>query len=290
MDYCLTLHRTKTVPQEDIGVISPYSMQVSKIKDLLEANGLSDIEVGTVELFQGREKRAIITSTVRSKPSPIDSRGAKDLGFLTDFRRFNVTVTRAKELLVVIGNLECLSQDFYWRELIRYAHGNRALVPLMEDDTPFLEADKDVQTLRLADHLEKLGLFTPLDIHARLLDVDFGELRERCAWTGERESRLAWRQGPVKWIGPSNIVCVCGKAWVEKSKYSVIKEEFGDMQSFMETCHLKQSEDGFREANAFVDVLNGLDRDRWLREHQRCHLAMSDLPSDETLLMCLACL
>ena len=79
-------------------------------------------------------------------------------------------------------------------------------------------------------------------------------------------------------------------AWIEKSKYSVIKEEFGDMQSFMETCHLKQSEDGFREANAFVDVLSGLDRDRWLREHQRCHLALSDLPSDETLLMCLACL
>ena len=73
---------------------------------------IDGITVGSVEKFQGNERRVIILSTVKS------GYGRKDLGFLTDYQRMNVAVTRAKELLIVIGNPVLLKKDENWRELI----------------------------------------------------------------------------------------------------------------------------------------------------------------------------
>lgn len=76
---------------EDIGVISPYSGQVDLIK------GLVDVEVKSVDGFQGREKEIIVISLVRSNSDGV-------VGFLSDFRRLNVAVTRAKRKLIVVGD------------------------------------------------------------------------------------------------------------------------------------------------------------------------------------------
>lgn len=77
------------------------------------AVGIDEILVGTVEEFQGNERRVIIISTVRC--------ASRSFGFLNDYQRFNVAITRAKELLIVIGNPELLMRDKNWRELIRFA-------------------------------------------------------------------------------------------------------------------------------------------------------------------------
>lgn len=92
------------IREEDIGIITPYKQQVLKIKQTLENEGMPDIKVGSVEQFQGQEKEVIIISTVRStiKHNEIDR--VHCLGFLSNFRRFNVAVTRAISLLVIIGN------------------------------------------------------------------------------------------------------------------------------------------------------------------------------------------
>ena len=105
------------MPQDEIGVITPYKKQQQKILRLFQAKGLGDIEVGTVEIFQGREKRVVVACCVRSKPAYLDFSKRKDLGFLVDFRRWNVTVTRAKELLVVVANPNLMANDPYWRDL-----------------------------------------------------------------------------------------------------------------------------------------------------------------------------
>jgi superfamily I DNA and/or RNA helicase len=86
---------------------------VKLIKDLvcpwLRKIGLkgNDIEVNTVDGFQGREKEIIIFSCVRSNDS-------QSLGFLTDERRMNVAITRAKEYLFVFGNAATLSSNSVW--------------------------------------------------------------------------------------------------------------------------------------------------------------------------------
>ena len=66
------------------------------------------IEVNTVDGFQGREKDIIILSTVRTT----------NLGFLVDYRRMNVAITRPRHFLWVIGNEAALSKDELWRGLI----------------------------------------------------------------------------------------------------------------------------------------------------------------------------
>jgi superfamily I DNA and/or RNA helicase len=64
-----------------------------------ESSHNDGIIIGSVERFQGNERKVIILSTVRSK--------GEGMGFLEDYQRFNVAITRAKELLLVIG------KDYY---------------------------------------------------------------------------------------------------------------------------------------------------------------------------------
>ncbi|XP_059053363.1 putative helicase mov-10-B.1 [Achroia grisella] len=106
------------VPQNDIGVISPYTRQVHKIRDWLEVEGYNNIEVGTVEAFQGKEKRVIILTTVRSKCDFTKSVGKFKIGFLSDPKRFNVALTRAKAKTIIIGNPMNLQRNAMWNAYI----------------------------------------------------------------------------------------------------------------------------------------------------------------------------
>ncbi|KAG7817540.1 hypothetical protein KL928_003439 [Ogataea angusta] len=95
------------VKQGDIGIISPYSAQVSNLRRLLREeteHPLPDIEISTVDGFQGREKEVIILSLVRSNDS-------HDVGFLNDHRRMNVSISRAKRQLCVVGDMETISES-----------------------------------------------------------------------------------------------------------------------------------------------------------------------------------
>jgi len=83
--------------EEWIGVISPYDDQI----DLLKRRIQYDVEVHTVDGYQGREKEIIIISFVRSNPHG-------ELGFLTDLRRLNVSLTRGRRKLIAVGDSETL--------------------------------------------------------------------------------------------------------------------------------------------------------------------------------------
>ena len=91
------------------------------------------MEVDTVEKFQGREKRVVLFSVVRSNPSEQAAHGPKDgdahppvadaiheIGFVENWRRLNVGISRAQSLMVVIGNALTLSTaSDTWLELVR---------------------------------------------------------------------------------------------------------------------------------------------------------------------------
>lgn len=106
----------KKVAAKDIGIISPYAAQRERLK-LIYTNG---VEIGTVEYFQGREKLVVILSTVRSKTATV--------GFLKNEKRLNVALTRAKALLIVIGNPETLGKNIFWRRFISMCFTKKACV------------------------------------------------------------------------------------------------------------------------------------------------------------------
>ena len=68
------------------------------------------VTVGTTEEFQGQERKVIILSTVRSSPEYVNIDTQYRLGFLADSKRFNVAITRAQALLIVVGNPRILIQ------------------------------------------------------------------------------------------------------------------------------------------------------------------------------------
>ena len=85
-----------------VGVITGYSAQVGRLRGLIDTadsqkwEGTS-IDIATVDAFQGRECDVVIYSTVRSNPQ-------RRIGFLRDYRRINVALSRARELLVIVGD------------------------------------------------------------------------------------------------------------------------------------------------------------------------------------------
>jgi len=84
-----------TPPQ--IGVITPYQSQVALLTSLLRSTYGPELEIGTVDGMQGREKEAVVMSLVRSNDK-------REVGFLKDERRLNVAMTRARRHLCVVGD------------------------------------------------------------------------------------------------------------------------------------------------------------------------------------------
>ena len=90
--------------------ISPYSGQVAAAKEQL-AKGL---RISTIDSFQGQEKETVIVSLVRSNDEGV-------IGFLKDYRRMNVAITRAKEQLFVIGDSATIGADPFYNQFLTYA-------------------------------------------------------------------------------------------------------------------------------------------------------------------------
>lgn len=149
-----------------VAVIAPYKAQVNAIKRALRDDARlaelqrerrrddAEIEVNSVDGFQGREKDIVIFSAVRSNmrraldalpgdrndgtdaastisgttSSSAGGRGAgSSIGFVADERRLNVAITRAKRLLIVVGNAGTLATDLTWRAMIQNLRQRRSV-------------------------------------------------------------------------------------------------------------------------------------------------------------------
>lgn len=112
---CLIL-KENGFAEEEITILSPYRAQVRLLGERLRAAGLHSIAVSTIDSFQGRENRCILLGFVRS-----NFEGKS--GFLKESRRINVGMTRARDLLLCIGDSSTLSEDPFLSKLIRFAEG-----------------------------------------------------------------------------------------------------------------------------------------------------------------------
>jgi len=109
------------IKKEDLGVITPYKNQAQALRRILEEG----IEVDTVDGYQGREKEVIVISFVRSSKE-------KELGFLTDLRRLNTALTRAKRKLICIGDKKTLAAHPVYGRLLDFIKKEGGLFPTDE--------------------------------------------------------------------------------------------------------------------------------------------------------------
>ncbi|KAG9103867.1 hypothetical protein FRC06_007396 [Ceratobasidium sp. 370] len=123
-EYVLMLRdlRRPHITTADIGIITPYNQQVRRIRQMLRGSPGDGIKVGSVEEFQGQERKVIIVSTVRSSANQIEFDLRHTLGFVANDRRFNVTMTRAQALLIIVGDASVLGLDPLWRSFLTYIH------------------------------------------------------------------------------------------------------------------------------------------------------------------------
>jgi len=101
-----------------IGVISPYRGQATLLKELVALDEVlqpfsQNIQVQTIDSFQGQEKDIIYISLTRSNHD-------QQIGFLADVRRMNVAMTRAKKKLIIIGDSSTVGNNKFYKELIDY--------------------------------------------------------------------------------------------------------------------------------------------------------------------------
>lgn len=137
------------VQPSDIGIITPYEGQRSYVVSSMQTNGTfkkenyKEIEVASVDAFQGREKDFIVLSCVRSN----DHQG---IGFLSDPRRLNVALTRAKYGCVILGNPKVLSKHPLWHYLLLHFKERNCLVegPLSNLQISLLQFSRPKQTYR----------------------------------------------------------------------------------------------------------------------------------------------
>lgn len=119
------------VSMNELGIVTPYQAQVKALQNVFSSMGITmkayseegeedmsdGIEVKSVDGFQGREKDVIVFSAVRSNDNG-------NVGFLSDFRRLNVAMTRARRGMIVIGSFSTLKNDPYWSSWIDFMNAH----------------------------------------------------------------------------------------------------------------------------------------------------------------------
>ncbi len=98
-----------------VGIIAPYKAQVNLLQDIFKGGDYEgvNLSVNTIDSFQGQERDVVYISLVRS-----NEKG--DIGFLSDIRRMNVAMTRAKKKLVVIGDSGTIGQHEFYAAFLDY--------------------------------------------------------------------------------------------------------------------------------------------------------------------------
>ena len=112
------------LPGKDLAIIAPYAGQVRLLRSLGERH--RQVEIDTVDGFQGREKEVILISLVRSNTMG-------EIGFLADRRRMNVALTRARRKLIVVGNSATLGSHPFYSAMLEYFENHDAYGTIWED-------------------------------------------------------------------------------------------------------------------------------------------------------------
>ena len=114
-----------------LAVLTPYDAQVGELRQRLADVVTAGLEVGSIDGFQGREKEAIVVDLVRSNDDA-------DIGFLSDVRRMNVALTRARRFLLVIGDSATIGGHPFYAAFLEAIEAYGTWVSSFADEAPDL--------------------------------------------------------------------------------------------------------------------------------------------------------
>ncbi|KAG7542768.1 P-loop containing nucleoside triphosphate hydrolase [Arabidopsis thaliana x Arabidopsis arenosa] len=151
----LIYHRLVTMYPElksssQLAIISPYNYQVKTFKDrfkeMFGTEAEKVVDINTVDGFQGREKDVAIFSCVRA-----NDKG--QIGFLSNSRRMNVGITRAKSSVLVVGSAATLKSDPLWKNLIESAEQRNRLFKVSKPLNNFF-SEENLETMKVTENME----------------------------------------------------------------------------------------------------------------------------------------
>ena len=184
-----------------IGIITPYKSQLRELRSrFAQRYGeqiLTTVAFNTTDAFQGRETEIIIFSCVRASSS-------RGIGFLSDIRRMNVGITRAKSSLWVLGNSQSLMQGEYWGKLIDDAKSRQCFT------------DGDLSTILRRPFTEFCSQAVTVVKTEQSFDVEMTDappLQEELPSNSIKERpRVNGRSGGMNGLNAQSVCGACGSA------------------------------------------------------------------------------
>ncbi|KIW09450.1 uncharacterized protein PV09_00330 [Verruconis gallopava] len=194
-----------------IGIITPYKAQFNALKQRFQeeyGKGIVDtIEFNTTDAFQGRECEIIIFSCVRASEGSI--------GFLNDYRRMNVGLTRAKCSLWVLGNTRSLVNGKDWRAMIEDAQARQRISPAKDID--------------LGQSITAAGSYRPIQTPISSLTCDDGDVKMG-GYSGVNSSDASRRSSiSSASVNSKSFPTVPGKDRIKTEFSRRVKEEASDL-------------------------------------------------------------
>ncbi|PHT98582.1 putative helicase MAGATAMA 3 [Capsicum chinense] len=143
-----------------LAIISPYRHQVKllrqKFRETFGVESDKVVDINTVDGFQGREKDVAIFSCVRSSKD-------KGIGFVADYRRMNVGITRARSSVLVVGSASTLRRDARWQNLVECAEQSNALYKVSKPYNEFF-SQENLKLMEVEAHDKPEGPPEDMDI------------------------------------------------------------------------------------------------------------------------------
>lgn len=178
---------------DQIGIITPYEGQRAYLVQYFQYQGslhskvYQEIEIASVDAFQGREKDIIILTCVRSNEH-------QGIGFLNDPRRLNVALTRAKYGIIIVGNPKVLSKQQLWNNLLNFYKEKKVLVEgalnnLKESMIQFAKPKKIVNTFNPGQHFMSTTMY----------DAKEAMVARGSYYGNDRGAAAAMMGGPNQW-------------------------------------------------------------------------------------------
>ncbi|XP_025013172.1 probable helicase MAGATAMA 3 isoform X2 [Ricinus communis] len=144
----VTMH-PKLRSSSQFAIISPYRNQVKllqdRFRDMFGQESEQFVDIQTVDGFQGREKDVAIFSCVRANKD-------RGIGFVSDSRRMNVGITRAKSTVLVVGSASTLKSDESWKRLVESAEQRGVLFKVDKPYDSFF-SDSNLESMKTTENL-----------------------------------------------------------------------------------------------------------------------------------------